>query len=52
MKIEDLTEKMVKVGDTVVEPQPETFVLYEELQDRFNSLWQTLEQEFQTHRQT
>ncbi len=50
VKIEDLTEKMVKLEDTVVEPRSETFALYEELQDRFNSLWQTLEQEFTTHR--
>jgi xylulokinase len=52
VKIEDLTEKMVKLEETVVEPRPETFPLYEELQDRFNSLWQTLKQEFQTHRKT
>jgi xylulokinase len=52
LKIEELTEKMVKLEETVVEPQPETFPLYEELQDRFNSLWRTLKQEFQTHRKT
>ncbi|UCE40339.1 MAG: xylulokinase [Candidatus Aminicenantes bacterium] len=52
VKIEDLTERMVKLEDRVVEPQPETFPMYEELQDRFNSLWQTLKQEFQTHRNT
>jgi xylulokinase len=50
VKIEDLTKKMVKMEDVVVEPRPETFTLYDELQDRFNSLWQTLKQEFQTHR--
>ena len=50
VKIEDITEKMVKLEETVVEPQPEIFALYEELQDRFNSLWQTLKQEFKTHR--
>jgi sugar (pentulose or hexulose) kinase len=52
VKIEDLTEKMVKLAETVVEPQPEIFALYEELQDRFNSLWKTLKQEFQIHRKT
>ena len=52
VKIEDLTEKMVKLEERVVEPRPETFGLYNELQDRFNSLWKALEQEFQTHRQT
>jgi xylulokinase len=51
VKIEDLTEKMVKLGTVVIEPRSENFALYEELQDRFNSLWQTLKQEFQTHRQ-
>jgi xylulokinase len=50
VKVEDLTEKMVKLEETVVEPRPEKFALYEELQDRFNSLWKTLKQEFQTHR--
>ena len=52
LKIEDLTEKMVKLDDTVVEPRSETFALYEHLQDRFNSLWQTLKQEFRIHRKT
>ena len=52
VKIEDLAEKMVKLEETVVEPRPEIFALYEELQDRFNSLWQTLKQEFQIHRKT
>jgi len=52
VKIEDLTEKMVKLEKTVVEPRPEVFALYEELQDRFNSLWQTLKQEFKIHRKT
>jgi xylulokinase len=52
VKIEDLTGNMVKLKETVVESQPDTFSLYEELQERFNSLWQTLKQEFQTHRKT
>lgn len=52
VKIEALAEKMVKVEKTAVQPRPETFSLYEGLQDRFNSLWQTLKQEFHTHRKT
>jgi xylulokinase len=52
VKISDLTERMVKLEDKIVQPRPETFSLYEELQERFNSLWQTLKQEFQTHRQS
>ena len=52
VKIEELTEKMVKLEETVVEPRTELFTLYEELQVRFNSLWQTLKQEFDTHRKT
>jgi len=52
VKIEDLAGKMVKLEETAVHPRSKTFPLYEELQDRFNSLWQTLKQEFQTHRKT
>jgi xylulokinase len=52
VKISDLTERMVKMEDKVVQPRPETFSLYEELQERFNSLWKSLEQEFQAHRQS
>ncbi len=50
--IEDLTGNMVKLGESTVEPRTETFILYEELQDRFNSLWRTLKQEFKIHRKT
>jgi xylulokinase len=52
VKIEELTGNMVKLEETVVESQPDTFVLYEELQERFNSLWSTLKQEFKIHRKT
>ena len=51
VKIEDLAKKMVKLKDKTVEPRPETFHLYETLQERFNSLWQTLKKEFHIHRQ-
>jgi xylulokinase len=50
VKIEDLTQKMVKLEEAVIEPRHDKSRLYEELQERFNSLWQTLKQEFQTHR--
>jgi len=52
VEIEDLTGKMVEMEGTVVEPDPQRFCLYEELQDRFNSLWRTLKQEFNIHRKT
>jgi xylulokinase len=51
LKIEDLTHMMVKLGESVVEPRTETYQLYQELQGRFNSLWRTLANEFQIHRQ-
>ena len=50
VNIAELTKKMVKLKGTTVEPEPERFSLYDELQDRFNSLWRTLKQEFRTHR--
>jgi xylulokinase len=51
-KIEDLTGNMVKLDGNAIEPRTETFALYGELQDRFNSLWQTLKGEFEIHRKT
>jgi len=51
-KIEDLTGNMVKLDGNAIEPRTETFALYGELQDRFNSLWQTLKGEFDIHRKT
>jgi xylulokinase len=50
IKIEDLVEKMVKKGGLAVAPQPRNFPLYDELQARFNSLWKTLEQEFENQK--
>ncbi len=50
IKIEDLTGKMVRKGDLVIQPQPKNFPIYDELQARFNSLWKTLEQEFKNHK--
>ncbi len=50
VKIEEITGKMVKKGTVKVDPEPENFPLYDELQERFNSLWQTLKEEFKIHR--
>jgi len=48
--IEEIAEKMVKKGTLEVNPEPKNFPLYDKLQERFNSLWQTLKEEFRTHR--
>jgi len=50
VKIEQIAEKMVKKGRLNKEPEPKNFPLYDRLQERFNSLWQTLKEEFKTHR--
>jgi xylulokinase len=50
LKIEELTEKMVKLEKGTVEPRPDTFSLYERLQSQFNSLWKTLKEEFKSLR--
>jgi xylulokinase len=52
VKIGELTEKMVKLEEGIVEPRPDTFSLYERLQDQFNSLWKTLKEEFKSLRST
>lgn len=50
MDIHELAGRMVKPDRSTIEPRPETFAMYEELQDRFNSLWRTLKEEFEIHR--
>ena len=50
VKIEEITGKMIKKGISEINPEPQNFPLYEELQERFNSLWQTLKEEFKIHR--
>ena len=50
VKLEEITGKMVKKETLKVEPEPGNFSLYDRLQERFNSLWQTLREEFKTHR--
>jgi len=51
VKIEELTAEMVKLSGQQIEPNPQNFPIYAKLQGRFNSLWQTLRQEFIAHRQ-
>ena len=48
--IEKLTNHLVKLGRVVVEPRSVAFSLYEGLQERFNSIWNTLKGEFRIHR--
>ncbi len=40
--IKDLTDAMVKKDKNIVEPEPKTFQLYEDLQESFNTLWRKL----------
>jgi xylulokinase len=40
--IKDLTDRFIKTDSVRIDPQPDTFALYTELQSKFNSLWQTL----------
>ncbi|MFQ6070367.1 MAG: xylulokinase [Candidatus Aminicenantales bacterium] len=50
VSIADITGEMVRKEGRAVEPEPRTFPVYEFLQQRFNSLWRTLAQEFKAHR--
>ncbi len=50
VSIEDLTSKMVKKEENAIEPEPETFPVYERLQEKYNSLWQTLGPMFASHK--
>jgi len=50
--VEELTGKMVRKGILTVEPETQNFPLYDELQERFNSLWQSLREEFKIHRKS
>jgi len=49
VRIEDLTKAMVRTSGDSVEPDQGNFGIYDLLQDRFNSLWKTLEGEFVEH---
>ncbi|HAR36923.1 MAG TPA: xylulokinase, partial [Acidobacteria bacterium] len=46
----ELVGEMVKKDVLAASPQPENLALYQELQARFNSLWQTLSAEFSAQR--
>jgi hypothetical protein len=50
IKIEDLTGTMIRKGDLVIQPQPKNFPIYDELQARFNSLWNSLKPEYKIHK--
>ncbi len=50
--IEEIANQMVKKTNLKKEPETKNFPLYDKLQERFNSLWQTLKEEFKTHRKT
>jgi xylulokinase len=49
VSIEELCLRMIKKESMPVDPQPETFSVYEHHQERFNSLWQTLKPQFRTN---
>ncbi len=50
VRIEDLAGRMVLTETPAVEPRPEHFAMYDELQDRFNSVRKTLEAEYPAQR--
>jgi sugar (pentulose or hexulose) kinase len=50
VRIEDLAARMVLTETPAVEPRPEHFAMYDELQDRFNSVWKSLKAEYPAHR--
>jgi xylulokinase len=47
--IVDAVAERVKTAKTPVEPQKKNFAIYDSLQERFNSLWKTLEGQFKAH---
>jgi len=50
VRIQDLTDELVRTSPERIEPRNKYFSLYEKLQQRFNSLWQTLKEEFQAQK--
>jgi xylulokinase len=50
--IADIVQERVKTARTAVEPKKKDSTLYASLQERFNSLWRTLLEEFKAHRKT
>jgi len=49
--IADIVRERVKTARTRFEPEKKNSALYESLQERFNSLWRTLEEKFKAHRE-
>jgi xylulokinase len=47
--VSDIIAERVRTGRQRLEPQKKNFEVYDVLQDRFNSLWKTLAEEFQAH---
>ncbi len=50
VKIEEIAKESVKKDKLAAEPRPENFALYDAYQERFNSLWKTLKEEFHLHK--
>jgi xylulokinase len=48
--IEEIAHERVKKEKLSVEPERENFLVYDSLQERFNSLWKTLLEEFKVHK--
>jgi xylulokinase len=48
--IADIVRERVRTAKTAIEPDGSRSALYESLQERFNSLWRTLVEEFRAHR--
>lgn len=50
MEIKEITNEVVKKETLRMDPNPKNYSLYDNLQERFNSLWQSLKEEFKSHR--
>ncbi len=47
--IASIVERTVKLGNVTIEPRKKNISLYDDLHERFNSLWKTLSREFEAH---
>lgn len=50
ISIQEITKTIVKLEKEIINPQKRLIPLYEEWQERFNSLWRRLQPEFSIHR--
>jgi len=50
IRIAEVVAERVKTARTTIQPQKINFAIYDSLQERFNSLWKTLQREFRAHR--